>query len=499
MQALKSVAHWQVTGAAHSRVAADLIKIDLTDLTSLPPLLDSITPDIIIHSAAERRPDVTQKNPQSTRILNVESTAAIARWAAANQARLLYISTDYVFDGTNPPYREDAPVNPLNDYGRSKLDGERAVAELCPDYTILRVPILYGSVESLEESAVTTLTLKMLDAKPDEKLIFEDWATRYPTLTDDIADVLRQMLLYCENKAPLNGIYHWSADEAMTKYEMARVMAQCVGLRDEQIIPDKNPPSGAPRPHNSQLDTTRLRALGISKLTPFKEAIHMIMRKKLSKTLLTAFVTGVLSLCSATAQTKPLFNGKDLSGWRMADLVSNGEVIVLPEGVVECGAGTSLTGIVYTNAFPVRNYELSLEAMRKEGSDFFIGLTIPVESSYCTVIIGGWGGGLCGISSFEGNDAANNQWGEGLTLQNGRWYKLKVRVTPNVIQIALNDDLYTARVEYEECSQLGLRSGEIEETIPMGLSTYETTALWRNFTVTRITELRPEDKPHELP
>jgi hypothetical protein len=223
------------------------------------------------------------------------------------------------------------------------------------------------------------------------------------------------------------------------------------------------------------------------------------MKLKKHAIILPALCAALFFICSGRAETAtPLFNGRNLSGWRMANISGNGTVKVLKDGIMQCGAGMSITAIVYTNRFPVRNYELSLEAKRTEGSDFFIGLTIPVESSYCTVIIGGWGGGLCGLSSFDGNDAANNQWAEGINLQNNRWYKLRVRVTPGVIQITLNEDLYTARIEYDDPRRLSLRSGEIEETIPMGLATYETTAHWRNFTLTKITELRPGDLPQTI-
>ncbi|MFA7174305.1 MAG: family 16 glycoside hydrolase [Kiritimatiellia bacterium] len=199
-----------------------------------------------------------------------------------------------------------------------------------------------------------------------------------------------------------------------------------------------------------------------------------------------------LSLC---AQTN-LFNGKDLTGWKRAEIIDNGEIKVLPDGIVECNVGRPISGIAYTNEFPTMNYELSLEAMRVKGDDFFIALTIPVEKSFCTVIIGGWGGGLCGISSYDGGDAANNQWAEGVTLKNNRWYKLVVRVTTCVLQISLDQDLYTARIEFDDSRRFSLRSGDMDKTIPLGLATYETKAHWRNFTMTPITELRTEDKPH---
>ena len=81
-----------------------------------------------------------------------------------------------------------------------------------------------------------------------------------------------------------------------------------------------------------------------------------------------------------------------------------------PDGSVECGFGNPMTGIAYTNTPPRMNYELSLQAVRVQGADFFIALTLPIETNYCTIIIGGWGGSLCGISSVDYMDASENQW-----------------------------------------------------------------------------------------
>ncbi len=199
------------------------------------------------------------------------------------------------------------------------------------------------------------------------------------------------------------------------------------------------------------------------------------------------------SLC--LAQPRALFNGRDLEGWRVASFDGGGAVTVLTNGIVACAAGDPFSGIVYTNT-PLRmNYELSLEAMRVEGSDFFVALTIPVETNACTVIIGGWGGNLCGVSSVDYLDASENQWSENLALHNDRWYRLRVRVTPGVLQVFLNETLYGARIEYLDSARLSLRFGDIDKTAPLGLATYCTSAWWRNFTVTPLTELRRDDRP----
>jgi hypothetical protein len=209
----------------------------------------------------------------------------------------------------------------------------------------------------------------------------------------------------------------------------------------------------------------------------------------------TSLLLVLLAVSAACAEPRALFNGKDLSGWKVAPFDGGGAVSVTSNGFVDCAAGNPFSGIVYTNTPLTMNYELSLEAMRAEGSDFFIALTIPVVTNSCTVIIGGWGGGLCGVSCVDYLDAADNQWSEGLELKNDRWYRLRVRVTPGVLQISLNDTLYGARIEYIDSGRLSLRFGDIDKTLPLGLATYYTRALWRNFTLTPITELETNDKP----
>ena len=283
LKTLKDAGCWKVTGTAFRRPKKYLVKVDLADLDNLPEFLDSIKPEIIIHSAAERRPDVSQRDPEGTQRLNVGTTAKIAEWAATNDAFLIYISTDYVFDGTTPPYATDSPPNPINSYGESKRAGEIAVLSACHEYAILRVPILYGCVESLDESAVISVVKSILNAADGEQIKADNRAIRYPTLTDDIADVIKQMLLFKEGHPSFKGIFHWSGDEAMTKYEMAKVMAQYLNFDESRIIPDNAPPTGAPRPQNCQLNISELTRIGIEKQTPFKKAMPLILQNILLK------------------------------------------------------------------------------------------------------------------------------------------------------------------------------------------------------------------------
>ena len=284
LRALSAVPGWRTTGAAFRRAAPGLVRVDLSQTAELPGFLDGLAPDVIIHAAAERRPDVSERDPEGTQRLNVGATEALARWASARGAFLVYISTDYVFDGTTPPYRTDDPPHPLNAYGRSKLAGEVAVRAACPGAVILRVPILYGEVETLAESPVTVLAQNMLNAPAGQPLPMEHWATRYPTHTADVADVLRQIVARRLRDPEFRGTYHWSGSEPMTKLDMARAFAPLVGFDPARLVPEPDRPGGAPRPKDAHLDTSALERLGIGRHTPFAQALPAILAPHLPRT-----------------------------------------------------------------------------------------------------------------------------------------------------------------------------------------------------------------------
>jgi len=257
---------------AWSRAQENDLKLDLTNASEVRSALQEIKPDLIIHTAAERKPDICENQQDITQQLNVEATHTLATTTAAIGATLIYLSTDYVFDGTQPPYAVDAQTNPLNFYGQTKLAGEKATLEASADHIVLRVPILYGEVETLDESPVTLMLHKLLDPTP---VVEDHWALRYPTYVGDVAQTLRNWLPTLGNSA---GIYHFSGSEALTKFEMLNRMGKNLNLSTEHITANSEPPSGAPRPQNSQLDISRLKNKTVLQQTPFSENIERILK-----------------------------------------------------------------------------------------------------------------------------------------------------------------------------------------------------------------------------
>lgn len=264
----------EVIASGFSRTGGKIHKVDLTSSSNVEAFLAEHKPDVVIHMAAERKPDVCDNKQEQTKALNVSASRSLAQLCKKHNSWLLYFSTDYVFDGKNPPYFPDSKPNPLNFYGETKLAGEQVVSEEHPDSCILRVPVLYGHVESLDESAVSTIAKGLLTDGPVNA---DHWAIRFPTLVDDIGLVIGKML----EKKP-SGIYHFSGEESMTKYEITKIMGDALGKSTDHVSGSEGTPGGAPRPKDCQLDMTKLKEGGFYvKPTSIKNIIGNILKEHL--------------------------------------------------------------------------------------------------------------------------------------------------------------------------------------------------------------------------
>jgi hypothetical protein len=171
-----------------------------------------------------------------------------------------------------------------------------------------------------------------------------------------------------------------------------------------------------------------------------------------------------------------LFDGKTLTGWRLTEFAGRGEVHC-ESGLLVLNMGDPFTGINWTNEVPKINYEVALDAMRVSGSDFFCGLTVPVRDSHCSLIVGGWGGSLVGISSLDRMDASENETTKFLNLEQGRWYRIRLRVTDKRIEAWIDQDKLI-NVDISD-KQISLRPGDIELSKPFGIASWQTTAALR--------------------
>jgi hypothetical protein len=177
-----------------------------------------------------------------------------------------------------------------------------------------------------------------------------------------------------------------------------------------------------------------------------------------------------------------LFDGKTLDGWEITNFGPQGPVEV-NNGNIILVMGDGCTGVTLKRPFPVINYEVTLEAKRIAGSDFFCGMTFPVGKSPCTLIVGGWGGSTVGLSSINGKDASNNETTRVMNFDTDRWYRIKLRVTETEIN-AWIDDENVIKFQIGD-KKLSIRP-EVNLSQPFGIASWMTTAALRNIRVVRL-------------
>lgn len=183
------------------------------------------------------------------------------------------------------------------------------------------------------------------------------------------------------------------------------------------------------------------------------------------------------------ARWNPLFDGKTLTNWQPTKFGGEGGVRV-ENGQVILEAGKSLTGITWAGGeLPRTNYEIALQGMRVDGHDFFAGITFPVGDSFCSLILGGWGGSVVGLSSINFMDASENETSQSIDFENGRWYSVRIRVTPEKIQAWL-DDRQIINQDLKD-NKITVRM-EVEPSKPLGVATWKTTGALRDIRMRRL-------------
>jgi hypothetical protein len=185
---------------------------------------------------------------------------------------------------------------------------------------------------------------------------------------------------------------------------------------------------------------------------------------------------------------KELFDGKTLAGWKAPQFGGEGKVLV-KDGMIVMERGESMTGITWTGKPPKTNFELTLEGMRLEGSDFFCTTTFPVGDGDCSLVIGGWGGTLVGLSCVDRYDASDNSTTSMQAFKDKQWYKVKIRVTDAKIQCWLDDKQVVDQERKEHKFSVRM---ECDLCRPLGICTWCTKGAVRNI---RLRELKASEIP----
>ncbi len=200
---------------------------------------------------------------------------------------------------------------------------------------------------------------------------------------------------------------------------------------------------------------------------------------------LCSLVTVNQSVAASTQEEEwqTLFDGKTLQDWRVTNFGGEGQVNI-KDGRIILEFGNDLTGITWTGELPRVNYEVALGAMRLEGNDFFCGMTFPIKESSCSLIIGGWGGTVVGLSSIDRLDASENETSKLIAFEKKKWYEIRLRVTDTKIEAWIDQgkvvELATAN------RRISIRP-EVELSRPFGIASWRTKAALRHIRMRRIT------------
>ena len=201
-------------------------------------------------------------------------------------------------------------------------------------------------------------------------------------------------------------------------------------------------------------------------------------------------LAGIVLLAAPVApqEAHSLFDGRTLEGWTVSNFHPAGDVAVR-EGVIRLAVGQPLTGITFAGSFPVSDYEVVVEARRLSGSDFFATITFPVGKEVCSLVVGGWGGRVVGLSSLEGADASENETSRWMSFENGRWYSIRLRVTDDRISAWIDD---VPVVDLDHRGRLLDTRIEVLPSRPFGIAAWNTAAEIRRID---LTPLQPVPAP----
>lgn len=246
-------------------VSTDAKKMDITDAQATMDYITNLKPTVIYHCAAYTAVDKAEDEGKALdEKINVDGTRNVALAAKEVGATLVYISTDYVFDGKlkDGEYAVDAPINPLNEYGRTKALGEKAVQEIMDDYYIIRTSWVFGKY-----GHNFVFTMQKLAETRDELTIVNDQFGR-PTWTRTLAEF---MYFVIDQNAPF-GIYHLSNDNACSWYEFAKEILKDTDVKVSPVTSEQFPQK-ATRPQYSVMDLSKAKALGFH-IPTWQEALQ---------------------------------------------------------------------------------------------------------------------------------------------------------------------------------------------------------------------------------
>jgi len=243
----------------------DFYRMDVSIRADVKTVFEHVKPDFVVHTAAFTDVDGCELDQQKARSVNVGGTEKIAMYAHSYGAKLLYVSTDYVFDGKKGNYKETDETNPINFYGLSKLEGEKIIQNICDDYIIARTSVIFGK----GRHNFFTWIIEKLQNNEQINIVTDQFVS--PTFNLDLSEQILALIQKNES-----GIFHTAGGQSISRYNFATIIADIFSLDKTLINPIKmqNIDWVAKRPMDSSLDVSKI--LKIKKPFMVKKAVKLL-------------------------------------------------------------------------------------------------------------------------------------------------------------------------------------------------------------------------------
>lgn len=268
---LRELSRHEIAGTFRSRPRPGLVHLDLLDPDEIRALLESLRPDAVIHCAARPSVDWCEENPAEARRLNLDTTRRLLDECDRIEVRLAFLSTDYVFDGKSGPYDETATTNPINEYGRIKLEAERALLSSRGRHLVVRTTNVYG-YDRESKNYLMAILPQVARGEP-VRVAADQLGT--PTLVTDLCRTIGGLL-----EGPESGVVHLAGPETMDRVEWGRRAARMFGL-DPTLITGaatSNLGQPAPRPLRAGLVCRRLGSSESQGMSTLAEGLAQMKR-----------------------------------------------------------------------------------------------------------------------------------------------------------------------------------------------------------------------------
>ncbi len=258
------------------------VQFDVSDKTMVEKVFEEINPEVVVHAATLTDVDKCETNKELAWKVNVEGTRNIAEAVKKRRAFLVYISTDYVFNGEKGNYKETDTPDPVNYYALTKLKAEELVQDIADDYCIARGSVIYGASPAAGKINFALWLINKLKGNESPKVLIDQWNS--PTLNTNMADMTLEII---ERK--LTGIYHISGATRISRYDYAKLLAQTFNLNTDLLTPSTLAEFSwsAKRPKDSSLDTSKAQQTLKNKPLQIQQALEQL-KKELEGTSETA-------------------------------------------------------------------------------------------------------------------------------------------------------------------------------------------------------------------